>query len=113
MNLYTELEIYRVAVLVGLYSREDLIIYLDQLILELEDVPYEIIEASIGKKTDDILMIIKDFISKHNIEKALALGSLINIIENRYKEKSINIFEGIYYLEQLGEYVEFNDNVFI
>ena len=32
MDLYTELESYRIAVLAGLYSREDLVVKLDNLI---------------------------------------------------------------------------------
>lgn len=109
MDLYTELEVFRVAVLVGVYSKEDLIKYLDQLIDELDDVPYEIIEASMGKKTDDILMIIKDFIYTYKVDESVVLGSLIKLIEKMYKEKSITIFEGIYYLDNLKEYVKLDE----
>ncbi|CUO20869.1 hypothetical protein [Clostridium paraputrificum] len=109
MDLYTELEIYRIAVLVGLYSREDMLTKLDNIIEDLEDIPYEIIEASLGKKTDDILMIIEELINKHCFKKDVVLGSLINLIEKRHNENLINTFEGIYYLEQLEKYCDFND----
>lgn len=109
MDLYTELEIYRIAVLVGLYSREDMVTKLNNVIEELDDIPYEIIEASLGGKTDDILMIIKELVNKYCFKKDLVLGSLINLIEKRYNENLINTFEGIYYLEGLTKYCNFND----
>ncbi|GAA0086360.1 hypothetical protein UT300007_27990 [Clostridium sp. CTA-7] len=109
MDLYTELEIYRIAVLVGIYSKEDLIRHLDKLIEELDDIPYEIIEASLGKKIDNILMTIKELINKHNIRKNLVLGSLIKILKKRYSKKLINAFEGIYFLEQLRKHCDFSD----
>lgn len=109
MDLYTELEIYRIAVLVGLYSREYIVTKLDNVIEELDDIPYEIIEASLSKKTDDILMIIEELVNKHCFKKDLVLGSLINLIEKRHNENLINTFEGIYYLEQLKKYCNFND----
>ncbi|WP_368244716.1 hypothetical protein [Clostridium tertium] len=109
MDLYTELEIYRIAVLVRLYSTEDMVTKLDNVIEELSDIPYEIIKASLSKKTDDILMIIEELINKHCFKKDLVLGSLINLIEKRHNENLINAFEGIYYLEQLKKYCDFND----
>ena len=60
-NIKINVEIYRLATLIGLYSKEELIKYLDE-------VPNEIIEASIdkNKKIDDISMSLREYTNKGN-----------------------------------------------
>ena len=50
MDLLKQIEIYRIAVLCGIYSKEELIEFLDKIIIELDNPPYEIIEVSLAVK---------------------------------------------------------------
>ena len=99
MELVKEIEIYRVATLVGIYSKEELIKYLDMLISELDEVPAEVIEASILRKhnINDISDKLMEITSKIN-SKDYIVKELLHIIYKRYYLKQINLDDAIYYL---------------
>ena len=99
MELVKEIEIYRVATLVGIYSKEELIKYLDMLISELDEVPAEVIEASILSKhnINDISDKLMEITSKIN-SKDYIVKELLHIIYKRYYLKQINLDDAIYYL---------------
>jgi hypothetical protein len=48
MNLKEQIEIYRIATALGIYSKKELIEFLDKIIVDLDEPPYEIIEASLA-----------------------------------------------------------------
>lgn len=66
MNLLYEIEIYLLGTLCGIYSKEELIKYLDNLISKLNDVPFEVIEASLlsDKNINDISRKLKELIDE-------------------------------------------------
>ena len=93
-NIKDNVEIYRLATLIGLYSKEELIKYLDEIILTLEEVPNEIIEASIGKdkKIDDISMSLREYTKNSKCNKEYVLAVLIKIIAKQYYDKMLKKF---------------------
>ncbi|BFK81777.1 hypothetical protein I3900191A7_19220 [Clostridium baratii] len=66
MNLSYEIEIYLLGTLCEIYSKEELIKYLDNLISKLNDVPFEVIEASLlsDKNINDISRKLKELIDE-------------------------------------------------
>ena len=79
----------------GLYSKEELIKYLDEIILTLEEVPNKIIEASIGRnnKIDDISMRLREYTKNGQCNKDYVLAILIKIIAKQYYDKKITLYE--------------------
>ena len=69
--------------------------YLDERILDLEEVPNEIIEASIckNKKIDDISMSLREYTNNGKCNKDYVLDILIKIIAKQYYDKKITLYE--------------------
>lgn len=112
-NIKNNIEIYRLAILMGLYSKEELIKYIDEIILTLEKVPNEIIEASMGKnkKIDDISMSLREYTKDCQCNKEYVLGTLIKIIAKQYYDKEITLYEAIYYLDNLRKVENLKEDV--
>ena len=105
-NIKINVEIYRLATLIGLYSKEELIKYLDE-------VPNEIIEASIdkNKKIDDISMSLREYTKDCQCNKEYVLATLIKIIAKQYYDKEITLYEAIYYLDNLRKIENLKEDV--
>ena len=112
MELVKEIEIYRVATLVGIYSKEELIKYLDMLIFELDEVPAEVIEASILSKhnINDISDKLMEITSKIN-SKDYIVKELLHIIYKRYYLKQINLDDAIYYLYKMKNEMQLSEEL--
>ncbi|OPF51892.1 hypothetical protein BH721_10485 [Clostridium baratii] len=103
MNLAYEIEIYRLCTLCGIYSKEELIKYLDNLISELDDVPFEVIEASLlsNKNINDISKKLKGLIDEKIYNEALVTEYLLHIISEKYYTREISLEDAIYYLDNM------------
>ena len=112
-NIKNNVEIYRLATLIGLYSKEEMIKYLDEIILDLEEVPNEIIEASVckNKKIDDISMSLREYTNNGKCNKDYVLDILIKIIAKQYYDKKITLCEAIYYLDNLRKIENLKEDV--
>ena len=100
MDFIEKIEIYRLGALCGIYSKQELIKYLDKLIYDLDDIPCEIIEASMlsNKNINDISDKLIELTWQINDDKDLVNKQLLHTICERYYLKSISIEDAIYYL---------------
>ncbi|MGG7210457.1 hypothetical protein [Clostridium baratii] len=100
MNLSYEIEIYRLGALFGFYSKEELIKYLDNLISELDDVPFEVIEALLlsNKNINYISRKLKELIDEKIYNEKLVTEYLLHIISEKYYTREISLEDAIYYL---------------
>ena len=96
MDFIEKIEIYRLGALCGIYSKQELIKYLDKLIYDLDDIPCEIIEASMlsNKNINDISDKLIELTWQINDDKDLVNKQLLHTICERYYLKSISIEEG-------------------
>lgn len=100
MDFIEKIEIYRLGALCGIYSKQEVIKYLDKLIYDLDDIPCEIIEASMlsNKNINDISDKLIELTWQINDDKDLVNKQLLHTICERYYLKSISIEDAIYYL---------------
>lgn len=103
MNLTEQIEIYRLATICGLYSKEELMKFLDKIIANLDEPPYEIIEASLvcNRKMQDALHIIKDYFYMSNGDESAIIKEFLHIICEKYQANEITLEDSIYYLYNL------------
>lgn len=103
MDLLKQIEIYEIAVLCGIYSKEELIEFLDKIIIELDDPPYEIIEASLAYNSNlqDALHILREYFYGSNGDNSTINKQLLHIISEKYHANEITLDDSIYYLDNL------------
>jgi hypothetical protein len=103
MNLIQQIEVYRLATICGLYSKEELINFLDKIIANLDEPPYKIIEASLAcnSKMQDALHIIKDYFYTNNGDESTIIKEFLHIICKKYQVNEITLEDSIYYLYNL------------
>lgn len=103
MDLIEKIEIYRLGALCGIYSKEELVSYLDSMIADLGDVPSEIIEASMlsNKDINDISDKLRELTWKVNDNKDLVNKQLLHTICERYYLKTTSLEDAIYYLHNM------------
>lgn len=103
MNLSKEIEVMRIGTLCGIYTKEELIWYLDRIISEAEDVPFEAIEASLcsSKNINDISIKLKEYTSKYYVDENIIQNELIHIIAHKYYTEKISLDDCMYYLYNL------------
>ena len=105
MDFIEETEIYRLGALCGIYSKQELIKYLDKLIYDLEDVPCEIIEASLlhNKNINEISDKLIELTWRINVDRDSVTKQLLHIIYEKYYLKTISLEDAIYYLYKMIE----------
>ena len=103
MNLVEQIDIYRMGTLCGIYSKEELIEFLDRIIVDLDEPPYEIIEASLACNSNlqDALHILKEYFYGNNGDDSTVNKQLLHIISEKYQVNEITLEDSIYYLDQL------------
>lgn len=103
MNLIQQIDVYRLATICGLYSKEELIKFLDKIIDNIDEPPYEIIEASLAcnSKMQDALHIIKDYFYANNGDDSTTINEFLHIICEKYKANEITLEDSIYCLYNL------------
>jgi len=103
MNLVEQIDIYRMGTLCGIYSKEELIGFLDKIIVDLDEPPYEIIEASLACNSNlqDALHILKEYFYGNNGDDSTVNKQLLHIISEKYQVNEITLEDSIYYLDQL------------
>jgi len=103
MKLIEQIEVYRLATVCGIYSKEELIKFLDKIIDNVAEPPYEIIEASLAcnSKMQDALHIIKDYFYTNNGDDSTIIKEFLHIIYEKYKVNEITLEDSIYYLYNL------------
>lgn len=103
MNLSEEIEVMRIGTLCGIYSKEELICYLDKIISEVEDVPFEIIEASLcsSKNINDISIKLKEYTSRYYGNEDIIQNQMFYIIASKYYSEKVSLDDCIYYLYNL------------
>lgn len=113
MNLTEQIEVYRLATICGIYSKEELIKFLDKIIANLDEPPYEIIEASLvcNNNIQDTLHILRDYFYRSNGYDLNIHKELLHIISEKYQADKININESIYYLDNLIKEVNLDDEI--
>lgn len=113
MNLIEKIEVYRLGALCGIYSKQELIKYLDKLIYDLDDIPCEIIEASMlsNKNINDISDKIKNFTWQVNVNKDFVNKQLLHIIYERYYLKTISLEDAIYYLYNMIKELDLSEKI--
>lgn len=113
MNLSEEIEVIRISTLCGIYTKEELICYLDKLISEIEDIPFEVIEASLcsSKNISDISIKLKEYTSQYYVDKDIIQNELIHIIACKYYTEKISLDDCIYYLYNLLKEINLSEEV--
>lgn len=113
MNLIEQIEVNRLAGVCGIFSKEELIEFLDKLIVDLYEPPYEIIEASLvcNNNMQDALHILRDYFYRSNGDDSNINKELLHIISEKYQAKEININDSIYYLDNLMKEVNLDDEI--
>lgn len=103
MDLVEQVEICRIATACGIYSNTGLSEFLDKIIVDLYEPPYEIIEASLAcnKNMQDALHILKEYFYSNNGSKTNINKHLLCIIRERYHSHKITLEDAIYYLDNL------------
>ncbi|AGX44225.1 hypothetical protein [Clostridium saccharobutylicum] len=103
MSFVEQIEVNRLAVLCGIFSKEELIKFLDKIIANLDEPPYEIIEASLvfNSNMQDALHILRDYFYRRNGDDLNIHKELLHIISDKYQANEININDSIYYLDNL------------
>ncbi len=113
MNLTEQIEVYRLATICGLYSKKKLIKFLDKIIANLDEPPYEIIEASLicNSNMQDALHMLRDYFYRSNGDDLNIHKKLLHIISEKYQANEININDSIYYLDNLMKEVILDDEI--
>jgi len=113
MNLIEQIEIYRLATACGIYSKEELIKFLDKIIIELDNPPYEIIEASLAcnEHLQDALHILKEYFYSNNGDGSTINKQLLHIICEKYHANEITLEDSIYYLDNLMKEMNLDNEI--
>ena len=103
MKFVEQIEIYRLGALCGIYSKQELIKYLDKLIYDLDDIPSEIIEASMlsSKNVNDISDKLYEVTHKFEIDNELIVNRLLHTICKRYYQDEMSLEDSVYYLYKI------------
>lgn len=77
----------------GIISKSNLIARIDSIILDCNDVPHEIIDASFAssKRLEDICAFLKDYTLKHEIDYAAVKHQIMNELFELYKHEDITL----------------------
>lgn len=113
MNLSKEIEVMRIGTLCGIYTKEELICYLDKIISEVEDVPFEIIEASLygSKNVSDISTKLKEYTSRYYGNEDVIQNQLFHIISNKYYTQIMSLDDCMYCLYNLLKEMNLSENI--
>lgn len=113
MNLVEQIDIYRRGTLCGIYSKEELIEFLDKIIVDLDEPPYEIIEASLACNSNlqDSLHILKEYFYNNNGDDSTVNKQLLHIISKKYQVNEITLEDSIYYLDNLMKEVNLDNEI--
>ena len=82
IDLVEQVEIYRIAIACGIYSKTELSVFLDKIIVDLDEPPYEIIEASLAcnKNMQDALHILKEYFYSNNGSKTNINAPVVDVL---------------------------------
>lgn len=113
MNLVEQIDIYRMGTLCEIYSKEELIGFLDKIIVDLDEPPYEIIEASLACNSNlqDALHILKEYFCGNNGDDSTVNKQLLHIISEKYQVNKITLEDSIYYLDNLMKEVNLDNEI--
>lgn len=113
MNLVQQIEVNRLAVLCGIFSKEELIKFLDKIIANLDEPPYEIIEASLvyNSNIQDALHMLREYFYRSNGDDLNIYKELLHIISEKYQANEISINDSICYLDNLMKEVNLDDEI--